>query len=247
MPRPRYQINATDWLDCLDWLDHQLSQPTWLTQSEHPVHEFGLKALKECVVQWRDIDRPTDDLCQSAQGILESSLTMDDWGRMRKSLSARKRRRREKRSDSKTVNITLTPAAHQALTELRDLSGAATFSDAIENHLQCAMTDLRKGREAQLIQQLKDLFRPLPASKFVKLVESYLALAQEKRSLANSCKIAQQLFMKRPERDTLKLVRDRFIEDLIWNELHLGVNYSEIEPITELVKASANEDPTKSS
>ena len=78
MPRPRYQLNAEDWFDCLDWLDYQLQQPNWLNEPDHPVHRFGISTLKDCVVQWRDIDRPTKDLCQSTLTILEESLTMDE-------------------------------------------------------------------------------------------------------------------------------------------------------------------------
>lgn len=225
MPRPRYQINSDDWLDILDWLEHQLNQPQWLTMHEHPIHSFGLATLKDCVVEWRTVEKPTRDLCSSAQTILEESLTMDDWGRMRKSLSARKRRRRERRQENKSINITLTPSAHRALVEFRELSGATTFSDAIENHLNNTLEDLRKQHELTLEQNIQAILKDLKASELIKMVASYLELAQTRRSLANSCKIAHQLFMKRPDRNSLVLVRDRFVEDLIWNELHLNVEY----------------------
>jgi hypothetical protein len=225
MPRPRYQINADDWLDILDWVEHQLNQPQWLTMPEHPVHSFGLSTLKDCVVEWRSVEKPSADLCTSAQAILEESVTIEDWGRMRKSLSARKRRRRDRRQENKSINITLTPNAHRALVEFRDLSGASTFSDAIENHLQNTLADLRKQYERTLADTIHENLKGLKASELIKKVAQYLELAQSRRSLANSCKIAYQLFMKRPEKNTLALVRDRFVEDLIWNELHLSVEY----------------------
>lgn len=233
MARPRYQLNANDWFDCLDWLDYQLQQPDWLNEPDHPVHHFGLAVLKECVTQWRDIDRPSKDLCQSTQSILEESLTMDDWGRMRKSLSARKRRRRERRRHQKSINITLTPSAHEALQEFRSLSGAATFSEALEQHLTEALSALRADRERQLTEELKEMLAPFKASRLIHLVETYLELAQTRRSLANSCKIAHQLFTKRPDRDSLRLVRDRFIEDLIWNDSHLKIPYTQLISLTD--------------
>lgn len=233
MPRPRYQLNADDWFDCLDWLDYQLQQPDWLNEPDHPVHGFGLAVLKECVVQWRDIGRPTADLCQSTQSILEESLTIDDWGRMRKSLSARKRRRRERQRHRKAINITLSPAAHEALQDFRALSGAATFSDALENHLVDALNNLRAHREQQLTDELKSKLSSFKASELIQQVEVYLELANSKRSLANSCKIAHHLFIKRPDRDSLRLVRDRFIEDLIWNETHLKIPYGQLISLPE--------------
>lgn len=224
MARPRYQINAADWFDCLDWLDHQLQQPDWLHEPDHPIHSVGLSVIKECVAQWRDIDHPSDALCRSAQDILQESLTMEDWARMRKSLSARKRRRRERQRHNRAVNITLTPQAHEALTEFRLLSGAHTFSEALEHHLQDSMITLRAQHERKLTAELQHRFQSLTTSVLLQMVEDYLELSQHRRSLANACKIAHQLYRKRPERDTLRLVRDRFIEDLVWNDTHLKVN-----------------------
>lgn len=228
MARPRYQINPEDWFDCLDWLDYQLQQPHWIHEPDHPIHSFGLAVLRECVVQWRDIDRPTQDLCASAQEILQDSLTMEDWSRLRKSLSARKRRRTQRKQQSKAVNITLTPAAHEALTQFRLLSGAATFSEALEDHLQEPLAQLRQLREQRLTSELKERLAKLKASEVVALVEHYLEMTLKRRSLANSCKIAHQLFLKRPDRESLRLVRDRFIEDLIWNDSHLKIAFSDL-------------------
>jgi hypothetical protein len=225
MARPRYKITETDWLDCLDWFEHQLNQPHWLTKVDHPIHGFGLATLKECLVQWREIDKPSKELLASVQEILEPSFTLEDWGRLRKSLSARKRRRREKRLEAKPVNITLTPDSHRLLVEYRDLSGAATFSDAINLAMQKAIVDIRVNFEKRLHTEIIDRLKQLKASDIVKTVEGYLALAREKRSLANSCKIAHQLFIKRPDRESLRLVCDRFSEDLVWNEVHLKVSY----------------------
>ncbi len=228
MARPRYQINPQDWYDCLDWLDHQLAQPTWLTERDHPVHSIGLSTLKDCLNQWRDVDRPTLDLCQSVQDILVRSLTMEDWGRLRKSLSARKRRRRETRLAEKPINITLTPSAHQMLVEYRDLSATGTLSEAVETAIQQALVELRESRERDLERELLEFLRHFKASVLIEVVQNYLELTTTRRSLANSCKIAHQLFLKRPDRNSLRLVRDRFVEDLVWNETHLKVPYASL-------------------
>lgn len=221
-------------MDCLGWLDYQLSRPTWLTLPDHPVHTFGLSTLKESVAAWRACEHPSSEQCDALQQALEAALTSADWGRLRKSLYARKRRRRQHDRVDKAVTISLTPAAHQALVELRDLAQAETFSDAIEHSLQSTITELRQQKESSLQEELKALFKPIPASKFVALVEAYLSYAQEKRSLANSCKIAHQLFKKRPERDTLKLVRDRLLEDLVWNETHLNIPFRQLKPFANV-------------
>ena len=225
MARPRYQINRQDWLDSLDWLDHQLASPVWLTIEEHPVHQLGLMTLRECLNQWRDVSKPTDELCASVQEILDSSLTLDDWGRLRKSLSARKRRRREQRIEEKQVNITLTPSAHQALVDYRDLSTSATFSEAIENAVRHALAELQENQEKHLNVELLDHCKVLKASELIAMVKLYLERTERNRSLANACKIALLLFLKSPDRSSLRLVRDRFIEDLIWNQTHLKINY----------------------
>lgn len=229
MARPRYRITEADWLDCLDWFDHQLSQPHWLTEPDHPIHSFGLATLKECLTQWREVEKPSRELLDSVQEILEPSFSMEDWGRLRKSLSARKRRRREKRLEVKPVNITLTPESHHLLVEYRDLSNASTFSEAIELAMQNALTTIRAQFEKELHLEVMESLKGLKASEIIKTVEDYLELAQEKRSLANSCKIAYQLFRKRPDRDSLTLVCDRFAEDLVWNEVHLKISYKKLD------------------
>jgi hypothetical protein len=234
MARPRYRITETDWLDCLDWFEHQTNQPHWVEKPDHPIHSFGLATLKECLAQWREVEQPTRELLDSVQEILEPSFTLEDWGRLRKSLSARKRRRRERRLEVKPVNITLSPESHRLLVEYRDLSNASTFSDAVEQVLQNALTDIRVQFEKTLQMEIMDRLKSLKASEIIKTVEAYLDLAQEKRSLANSCKIAYQLFIKRPERDTLRLVCDRFAEDLVWNEIHLKISYKTLNlPISQ--------------
>jgi len=157
-----------------------------------------------------------------------ASLDNDDWGRLRKSLSAKKRRRREKRLDTKPVNITLTSAAHQILNDFKDLSGSSTLSDAIELGFQQAIDDLRAKKEVSMAEDIMALLRTYKASEIIKIVEKYLLLAKERRSLANSCKIAYQLFTKRPDRNSLKLVCDRFAEDLVWNEIHLKISHQQL-------------------
>ncbi len=233
MARPRYQINRRDWLDCLDWLEHQLALPHWLTMDEHPIHQLGLMTLQECLYQWREVATPTDELCQSVQKILDTSLTIDDWGRLRKSLSARKRRRHQKRIDEKQVNITLTPSAHQMLVDYRDMASCATFSEALESAISHALDELRESQVKDLNLVLLELTQTLKASELITMVEDYLTRSEQKRSLANSCKIAHQLFLKRPDRSSLRLVRDRFIEDLIWNQVHLKIGYQSLGLFTD--------------
>ena len=228
MARPRYRINRKDWLDCLDWLDHQLSLPDWVLKEGHPIHSFGLMTLRDCLNQWREVKKPTDELCDSVQEILEASFTIEDWGRLRKSLSARKRRRQEARIDEKPINITLTPSAHQMLVEFRDLSSSATFSEAVESAIRQALVELQHQQEHDLTKTLLNHCQSLKASELIAQVERYLQRTEQKRSLANSCNIAHQLFLKRPDRSSLQLVRDRFIEDLIWNQVHLKISYQSL-------------------
>lgn len=223
MGRPRYHINPKDWFDCLDWFEYQLSQPHWLTDINHPIHSFGLSTLKECLTQWREIEHPTIELCESVQQIVEPSFTLEDWARLRKSLSARKRRRKEKQLDIKPVNITLTDEAHRQLKDYKNYTASTTLSEAILNALSFATESAKKAFEQKLQQQLKRLLGDYKPSIQVSLIDSYLVLAQQRRSLANSCKIAYQLFKKRPEASTLSMAVDRLIEDLIWNEVHLKV------------------------
>ncbi|WP_320822765.1 hypothetical protein [Reinekea sp.] len=235
MARRRYQINATDWFDCLDWLDYQLTLPDWLSRPDHPIHGVGIAGLKDHLMQWRAIEPPHKDLYQSAQLVLNEALQDDDWGRLRKALSAKKRRRREKRLDTQPINITLSAAAHELLLDYKQLSGALTLSDAIEQGLQPGMLELAQRHEQELLAELLERVGHIKASELVKIIENYLKLAVARRSLANSCKIARQLFLKRPDRGTYKLMMERFVEDLVWNNVHLKIHYREFELFTELL------------
>ena len=228
MARPRYQITSDDWLDCLDWVDHQLSLPLWIEQPEHPIHTIGLASLKNKLDQWRQQQFPSTQIRTEAQELLEQAFTIDDWGRLRKALSARKRRRREERLEQKAVNVTLTPDAHKMITEYRNLTACQTISEAIEHALQDALAQARGNAAQVLNEQIMQQLMPLKASEIVQLVAAYLELAGQQRSLANSCKIAFQLFSKRPDRESLKLLCDRFSEDLIWNQVHLHITYDSL-------------------
>ena len=69
------------------------------------------------------------------------------------------------------------------------------------------------------------------ASDLVKIIENYLNLAVTRRSLANSCKIAQKMFLTRPDRTAYEMMMERFVEDLVWNSVHLKISYQTLEPL----------------
>ena len=242
MARPKYRINRADWLDCLDWLSYQMTLPKWLEFPKHSIHDMGIPALIDCVNQWRDVVTPTDELCDAAQHILDNALEADDWARLRKALSAKKRRRKEKRYDTSPVNITLTPEAHRVLIEFKTLIGEETISSAITEGLKEAMTQLTAANEIARTKLLQRTLKTYRASELVQLVGNYLNRSDERKSLANSCKIAFQLFQKRPDKNSFNMILDRFVEDIVWNETHLKIGLVEmnlVELETKLIEVSA--------
>jgi hypothetical protein len=228
MARPKYKINRKDWLDCLDWLSYQLTLPKWLEQPKHSIHDMGIPALMDCVNQWRDIVNPSDELCSAAQTILDNALETEDWARLRKALSAKKRRRKEKRYDTSPVNITLTPEAHKVLIEFKELIGEETISSAIIEGLRETIGKLTATNEVERTKLFQKTLKTYRASELVQLVGNYLNRSDERKSLANSCKIAFQLFQKRPDKTSFNMILDRFVEDIVWNETHLKIDLAEM-------------------
>lgn len=228
MSRPKYHLNNKDWLDCLDWLEYQLTLPKWLEQPKHSIHDSGIPALQKLIIQWRSVERPSAELIDSAQFVLDNSLESDDWARLRKALSAKRRRRKEKRYDTGPVNITLTAEAHKCLLEYKLASGADTLSTAIIDGLSNSLATLKKHQEKHRHEQLMNEVKAVKASKMIAMIDQYLELCEQRRSLANSCKIAFQLFSKRPDKASYRMTVDRFVEDLIWNESHLGIKAEEV-------------------
>lgn len=228
MARPKYRINRKDWHDCLDWLSYQLTLPKWLEQPKHSIHDMGIPALKDCVMQWREVANPSDELCDAAQHILDNSLEAEDWARLRKALSAKKRRRKEKRLDNAPINITLTPEAHKMLLEFKELTGEETISSAIIEGLREPIQTLTQSGAEARAKQLLQVLKSYRASELVGIVGAYLGRSDERKSLANSCKIAFQLFQKRPDKTSFHMILDRFIEDIVWNETHLKVTLAEM-------------------
>ncbi|MFQ3281496.1 hypothetical protein [Reinekea sp.] len=233
MARPKYKINRKDWLDCLDWLSYQLTLPKWLEQPKHSIHDMGIPALMDCVNQWRDVAVPSDELCTAAQKILDNALESEDWARLRKALSAKKRRRKEKRYDTSPINITLTPEAHKVLIEFKELIGEDTISSAIIEGLRESISKLSANNAVERTKQIQQTLKTYRASELVQLVGNYLNRSDERKSLANSCKIAFQLFQKRPDKTSFNMILDRFVEDIVWNETHLKIDLAEMN-LTEL-------------
>lgn len=228
MARPKYKINRKDWLDCLDWLSYQLTLPKWLEQPKHSIHDMGIPALMDCVNQWRDVVNPSDELCSAAQTILDNALEAEDWARLRKALSAKKRRRKEKRYDTSPINITLTPEAHKVLIEFKALIGEETISSAIIEGLRETISKLTASNEVERTKLIQQTLKTYRASELVQLVGNYLNRSDERKSLANSCKIAFQLFQKRPDKTSFNMILDRFVEDIVWNETHLKIDLAEM-------------------
>ncbi|GGX52097.1 hypothetical protein [Saccharospirillum salsuginis] len=221
MPRPRFVIGPDDWFDTLDWLDHQLSQPTWLLDEQHPIHRLGLATFQDRVRQCRYASQPTHPDCQALQSLLTDSLTRPDWDRLRKTLSARRRRRRERRLDQSPVNLTLTPAAHHWLKNLAEAGGFATLSQALEESLPQLVAEHEASNQQTRQQRIEEQLAGWPRSWLLAVIERYLDRASRERSLATACRIAYQWFQREPDRHKESLLKERFIEDLVWNETHL--------------------------
>jgi len=52
--------------------------------------------------------------------------------------------------------------------------------------------------------------------------DQYLTAARNDRSLATACRIAFQWHQRDPDRHKAQMLKERFIEDLVWNQIHLG-------------------------
>lgn len=206
----------------LDWVEYQLSQPDWLTDPEHPVHAQGIANLAERVEQWRFVSTPTYPDCAVLQRQLDDSLPRYDWDKLRKNLSARRRRRREKRTRQTPVNLTLTQDAHHWLKQLVRAGGYATLSEALENTLPELVASLESQARENRYKELANTLDGCDAAQLCHAVEVYLEQAAEHRSLATACRIAYQWYLGAPDAHKESLLRERFLEDLVWNETHLG-------------------------
>lgn len=221
MPRPRFRIGADDWFDALDWLDYQLSQPTWLLAEQHPIHHYGLASFKEQCRQFREVTEPGQGHCDDLQAILNEVLERSDWDRLRKTLSARRRRRREKRTNQGPVNLTLSGQAHQWLKQLAQAGQYSTLSEALEQQLPDLVAQLEADIQAERALAIEAELQPWPQDRLLAAIEAYLAQAANERSLATACRIAYQWYQREPDITKAALLRERFIEDLVWNEAHL--------------------------
>ena len=223
MARPRYRISSQDWLDCLDWFEYQTHQRQWLLQPEHPIHEMGISSIQQSIAQWRQVEKPTNEMLRKLQQLLDHSITEEDRARYRKALSAKKRRRREQRLQIKPVNITLTTEAHRDLVEYKKLTGIKTLSEAVESGLKSALYELNKQKENEQSQQLLTQLSRYTPKELTKYTLRYLNCCTQQRTLANSCKVAFDLFKQSPNRNSAQLLIERLVEDLVWNNVHLGV------------------------
>lgn len=221
MPRPRFAICPDDWFDTLGWLEFQLSRPEWLVQEFHPIHEIGLAEFTDRVRQLRQVVQPSHPDCDGLQDLLTSALERSDWDRLRKTLSARRRRRRERRLNQSPVNLTLTPHAHHWLKQLMQAGGHDTLSDALEAHLPDIVAELELRLQRHRYDVIEAELRAWSTSKLLVAIERYLTRAQQQRSLATACRIAYQWYQRDPDPTKESLMRERFIEDLVWNESHL--------------------------
>ncbi|MHA7878253.1 MAG: hypothetical protein ACX931_00550 [Saccharospirillum sp.] len=222
MARPRYHLRPSDWFDVLDWLTYQLNQPDWLTNPEHPVHRSGIRHLADRVEQLRHVSVPTHPDCQLLQAYLNECLARHDWDKLRKTLSARRRRRREKRTQQAPINVTLSPDAHHWLKQLVRAGGFATLSEAVEGTLPDLVATLESQARDHRYQDLAGHFARYDAPALCGAVEYYLEQTSHQRSLATACRIAYQWYLGAPDAHKEALLRERFLEDLVWNESHLG-------------------------
>jgi len=222
MARPRFHITPDDWFDTLDWLEYQLSQPGWLLNDAHPVHQQGLAYLTERIHQCRFVQSPTHPDCDALQTLLEHNLDRPDWDRLRKTLSARRRRRREKRLAQSPVNLTLSTQAHHWLKQLARAGQYTTLSDALTETLPGLVAELEQRVQIELKAQLEKTIANWTELDLIKATGRYLEAARSDRSLATACRIAFQWHQRDPDRHKTQMLRDRFIEDLVWNQVHLG-------------------------
>ncbi|WP_108127125.1 hypothetical protein [Saccharospirillum mangrovi] len=221
MPRPRFRIGTDDWFDALDWLDYQLAQPSWLVANKHPIHQLGLAHFKEQLRLFRNVEEPGQGHCDDLQAMLNDALERGDWDRLRKTLSARRRRRREKRTNQGPVNLTLSGQAHQWLKQLAQAGQHSTLSAALEFHLPDLVAQLEADAQAQRAEAIEAELADWSQTHLLAAIEAYLARAAEERSLATACRIAYQWYQREPDVTKAGLLRERFIEDLVWNEAHL--------------------------
>lgn len=222
MPRPRFHITPDDWFDTLDWLEYQLSQPGWLLDDEHPIHQQGLAHLTERIHQCRYVQSPTHPDCDALQTLLEHNLDRPDWDRLRKTLSARRRRRRERRLAQSPVNLTLTTQAHHWLKQLARAGQYTTLSDALIESLPTLVAELESQAQDNLKAELERGLSTWTELDLIRAVDQYLENARADRSLATACRIAFQWHQRDPDRHKARMLKERFIEDLVWNEVHLG-------------------------
>lgn len=222
MPRPRFHITPDDWFDTLDWLEYQLSQPGWLLDDEHPVYKQGLAHLTERIHQCRYVQSPTHPDCEALQTLLEHSLDRPDWDRLRKTLSARRRRRRERRLAQSPVNLTLSTQAHHWLKQLARAGQFNTLSDALTETLPTLVAQLELQAQNNLKAALERTLAEWTEFDLIRAADQYLENARDDRSLATACRIAFQWHQRDPDRHKAEMLKERFIEDLVWNEVHLG-------------------------
>ncbi len=222
MPRPRFHIRPDDWFDTLDWLEYQLSQPGWLLDEAHPAHQQGLAHLTERIHQCRYVQTPTHPDCDALQTLLEYNLDRSDWDRLRKTLSARRRRRRERRLAQSPINLTLTTQAHHWLKQLARAGQYTTLSDALVESLPALVADLESKAQGNLKAELERALASWTELDLISATDQYLETARSDRSLATACRIAFQWHQRDPDRHKAQMLKERFIEDLVWNEIHLG-------------------------
>ena len=141
---------------------------------------------------------------------------------MRKTLSARRRRRREKRLAQSPVNLTLTSQAHHWLKQLARAGRFATLSDALVAVLPALVADLEARAQETLKTDLEQTLASWTELDLIASADQYLAAARSDRSLATACRIAFQWHQRDPDRHKAKMLKERFIEDLVWNQIHLG-------------------------
>lgn len=231
MPRPRFVIGPDDWFDTLDWLDFQLRQTDWLINEEHPIHETGLAEFTARLRQFRNVVQPSHPDCEALQQLLTSALGRGDWDRLRKTLSARRRRRRERRLSQAPVNLTLTVQAHHWLKQLMQAGSHGTLSEALEAHLPEIVAKLEAQTQQERYTAIEQVLRTWSTPELLAGIERYLSRARQERSLATACRIAYQWYQREPDRNKESLMRERFIEDLVWNESHLKRSASEFIPM----------------
>jgi hypothetical protein len=120
------------------------------------------------------------------------------------------------------VNLTLSTQAHHWLKQLARAGQFNTLSEALAQSLPSLVSDIEQQAKVQLEAKLTLVIENWLEFDLIRVVDSYLNQAKTDRRLATACRIAFHWHQRDPDRHKANMLKERYIEDLVWNEIHLG-------------------------